>query len=58
MFAVARVLLPAGALLFAVVAFIFSVGAGLVAGAVAIAPVGILAFIDDKKVGFFGVNGR
>jgi flagellar protein FlaJ len=50
MFAVAKVLLPVGALLFAAVAFFFSVGAGLVAAAVAIAPVGILAFIDDRKV--------
>jgi flagellar protein FlaJ len=50
MFSIAKVLLPASALLFAVVAFVFSIGAGLVAGAVALAPVGLVAFMDDKKV--------
>jgi flagellar protein FlaJ len=50
MFAVAKVLLPAGALLGAVVGFVFSVGAGLVAAGVTVAPVGIMAFIDDRKV--------
>ncbi len=50
MFAVAKILLPVGALLFGVVAFIFSIGAGLVAAAVAITPVGLMAFLDDKKV--------
>jgi flagellar protein FlaJ len=50
MFSVAKILLPVGALLFAVVAFIFNVGAGLIAGAVAIAPVGLMAFIDDRHV--------
>lgn len=50
MFAVARVLLPVGAVLGAVVALVFSVGAGLIAAAVAIAPVGLLAFIDDRNV--------
>jgi len=50
MFAVAKILLPVGAVLGAAVALIFSVGAGLVAAAVAIAPVGLLAFIDDKRI--------
>ena len=50
MFSVARVLLPAGAILGAVVALVFSVGAGLVAAAVTIAPVGVIAWQDDRKV--------
>jgi flagellar protein FlaJ len=50
MFAVAKVLLPAGALLGAVVGFVFSVGAGLIAAGLAVAPVGIMAFIDDRRV--------
>src|SRR6185295_7786760 len=50
MFAVARVLLPAGAILGAVVGLVFSIGAGMVAGGIAVAPVGVLAFIDDRKV--------
>jgi archaeal flagellar protein FlaJ len=47
---VAKVLLPAGALIGAAVALLFSVGAGMIAAAVTIAPVGIVAFIDDRKV--------
>jgi archaeal flagellar protein FlaJ len=50
MYSVAKILLPTGALLGAVVAVVFSVGAGMVAAAVAIAPVGIMAFVDDRKV--------
>jgi flagellar protein FlaJ len=50
MYSAAKVLLPAGAILGAIVAFVFSIGAGMVAGGIAVAPVGILAFIDDKKV--------
>jgi flagellar protein FlaJ len=50
MFSAAKVLLPAGALLGAVVAIVFNIGAGMVAAAVAVAPVGILAFIDDAHV--------
>jgi flagellar protein FlaJ len=50
MFAVARVLLPAGAVLGAVVGLVFSIGAGMVAGGIAVAPVGVMAFIDDRRV--------
>ncbi len=50
MYAVARVLLPAGALLGAVVGYVFSVGAGMIAAGMTVAPVGIMAFIDDRKV--------
>ena len=50
MFAVAKVLLPAGAVLGAITAFVFTIGAGLIAAAVTIAPVGVLAFIDDRRV--------
>lgn len=50
MFAVARVLLPAGALMGAVVGFVFSIGAGMVAMGLTVAPVGIMAFIDDRRV--------
>ncbi len=50
MFAVAKVLLPAGALLGAVVGFVFSIGAGMIAAGMTVAPVGIMAFIDDRKV--------
>jgi flagellar protein FlaJ len=50
MLTVAKVLLPAGALIGAVVAFVFNFGAGMIAAGIAIAPVGILAFIDDRKV--------
>jgi flagellar protein FlaJ len=50
MLSVARILLPTAALLGAVTAFVFNVGAGMVAAAVAVAPVGILAFIDDRRV--------
>jgi flagellar protein FlaJ len=50
MFAVARILLPAGALLGAVVGVVFSIGAGMVAAGVMVAPVGIMAFIDDHEV--------
>ncbi len=50
MYAVARILLPASAILGAVVALVFNIGAGLIAAGVGVAPVGILAFIDDKRV--------
>lgn len=50
MFTAARILLPAGALLGAVVGLVFNIGAGMVAAGVTVAPVGILAFIDDRKV--------
>src|SRR4029079_5278236 len=39
MFAVAKVLLPAGAVLGAITAFVFTIGAGLIAAGVTIAPV-------------------
>jgi flagellar protein FlaJ len=50
MFSAAKILLPAAALLGAIVGFVFSIGAGMVAAGVTVAPVGVLAFIDDKKV--------
>ena len=50
MLSVAKVLLPAGAVLGAVVAFVFSIGAGMVAAGIAVAPVGVMAFIDDRNV--------
>lgn len=50
MFSAAKLLLPAGAVLGAIVAFLFSIGAGLIAAGIAVAPVGILAFIDDVHV--------
>lgn len=50
MFATAKVLLPAGAVLGAVTAMVFNVGAGLIAGGIAVAPVGIMAFLDDRRV--------
>lgn len=50
MFSAARVLLPVGAILGAVVALVFSIGAGLIACGIAVAPVGIMAFLDDRKV--------
>jgi len=50
MYAVAKVLLPAGAVLGAVVGFVFSIGAGMVAAGVTVAPVGIMAFMDDRRV--------
>jgi len=50
MFSAAKMLLPAGALLGALVAFVFNLGAGLIAAGVAVAPVGILAFMDDRRV--------
>jgi flagellar protein FlaJ len=50
MFSAARLLLPAGALLGAIVGFVFNIGAGLIAAGITVAPVGILAFIDDHRV--------
>lgn len=50
MFGAARILLPAGALLGAIVAFVFSIGAGMVAAGITVAPVGLLAFMDDRRV--------
>jgi flagellar protein FlaJ len=50
MFAVARILLPAGALLGALVGIVFSLGAGMIAAGLAVAPVGIMAFMDDSRV--------
>jgi flagellar protein FlaJ len=50
MFAVAKVLLPAGAVLGAVTALVFSIGAGMIAAGITVAPVGIMAFLDDRKV--------
>jgi flagellar protein FlaJ len=50
MFAVAKVLLPAGALLGAVVGLVFSIGAGMIAAGLAVAPVGVMAFIDDRRI--------
>jgi flagellar protein FlaJ len=53
MLTVAKVLLPAAALLGAGVGFVFSVGAGMVAAGIAVAPVGVLAFLDDRRVDQF-----
>jgi len=50
MFAVAKILLPAGALLGAVVGIVFSIGAGLIAAGIMVAPVGVMAFMDDTRV--------
>jgi len=50
MFASAKILLPAGAVLGAVVGLVFSIGAGMIAAGIAVAPVGIMAFLDDRKV--------
>jgi len=50
MFSAAKLLLPAGAVLGAIVGFVFSIGAGMVAAGIAVAPVGILAFMDDMRV--------
>ena len=50
MYAVAKVLLPAGAVLGAAVAFVFSIGAGMVAAGITVAPVGVMAFLDDRRV--------
>ncbi len=50
MFRVARVLIPGAALVGAAAGLLSSVGAGLVAAAVVVAPVGVLAFIDDRRV--------
>jgi flagellar protein FlaJ len=50
MFSAAKILLPAGALLGAVVGFVFNIGAGMIAAGITVAPVGILAFMDDIQV--------
>jgi flagellar protein FlaJ len=50
MFAVARILLPAGALLGAVVGIVFNIGAGMIAAGIMVAPVGVMAFMDDSRV--------
>ncbi len=50
MFLLARIVLPASALLGAAVAFVFTPGAGMIAAAIALLPLGIMAFIDDKHV--------
>ena len=50
MFRMARILLPAAALLGAAAALFSSIGAGLVAAGVTMAPVGVLAFMDDRRV--------
>jgi flagellar protein FlaJ len=50
MFAVAKILLPAGALLGALVGIVFSLGAGMIAAGLAVAPVGVMAFMDDSRV--------
>lgn len=46
----AKILLPVSALLGIGTALVFTPGAGMIAAAVAMAPVGVLAFADDKKV--------
>jgi archaeal flagellar protein FlaJ len=50
MLVLARILLPASALLGVATAFVFNIGAGMIAAAVTVAPVGYMAFLDDKKV--------
>ncbi|HZP56757.1 MAG TPA: hypothetical protein VFC53_04290 [Dehalococcoidia bacterium] len=50
MFTVAKVLLPAAALIGAAVGLLAGIGAGMVVAAVVMGPVGVLAFIDDQRV--------
>jgi flagellar protein FlaJ len=50
MFMLAKVLVPAAALIGIATALAVNAGAGMIAAAVTVAPVGIMAFIDDKKV--------
>ena len=50
MLLLAKVLLPLAALLGIGTTLVFNPGAGMVAAAVTMAPVGAMAFIDDKKV--------
>ncbi|MGH7621770.1 MAG: hypothetical protein ACREMU_05480 [Gemmatimonadaceae bacterium] len=45
-----RILLPSAAVVGALAGLFASIGAGLVAAAVVVAPLGVLAFMDDKKV--------
>jgi flagellar protein FlaJ len=50
MYRVAKVLLPASCLLGAIVGFTLGIGPGMIAGGVAVGPVGVMAFIDDRRV--------
>ncbi|MHB8683924.1 MAG: hypothetical protein ACYC9X_06345 [Dehalococcoidia bacterium] len=50
MLRMARILLPGAAVVGAAAALFSSIGAGLVAAAVVMAPVGVLAFMDDRRV--------
>ena len=50
MFLLAKVLLPVSALLGVATALVFNVGAGMIAAAVTMAPVGVMAFVDDRRV--------
>ena len=50
MFRMARILLPGAAVVGALAGLFSSIGAGLVAAAVVMAPVGVLAFMDDRRV--------
>jgi flagellar protein FlaJ len=50
MFMLAKVLLPVAGLLGMATALVFNAGAGMIAAAVTVAPVGVMAFIDDRKV--------
>jgi flagellar protein FlaJ len=53
MYMLARILLPVSALLGAAVALVFSPGAGMIAAAVAIAPLGLMAFADDRRIDLY-----
>jgi flagellar protein FlaJ len=50
MFLLAKILIPISILLGAATSLVFAPGAGMVAAAVTLAPVGVMAFIDDRKI--------
>jgi flagellar protein FlaJ len=50
MFLLARILLPTAALLGAATAIVFNPGAGMIAAAVTMVPVGVMAFKDDARI--------
>ncbi len=50
MFLLAKILLPTAALLGAATALVFNPGAGMIAAAVTMLPVGVMAFKDDARI--------
>ena len=50
MFLLAKVLLPTAALLGVATALVFNAGAGMIAAGITALPVGIMAFIDDRRI--------